>query len=113
MHADMELLEDFRHQLIMRWDHAKVTVPVYASQFRDMALKVEHTLNAHTAAQWGLARDLAVRCTAMSALVALDAYEERRQDGSAEWTRSYAAEYEALRRLAVVGSACDESQLEE
>jgi hypothetical protein len=113
MQINTDVLEGFRNYLVTCWAKSRNFVPGWALLFRGVALEIEHTLNAHTAAQWGLADDTAVRRAAVSALAALDSLEERGRTGVIGWVRQYDAEYAVLRQLARVELECDEPRREE
>jgi hypothetical protein len=113
MHIDTDVLENLRTQLVIKWAQSREFVPTWALLFRGVALEIEGTLNAHTAAQWGLADALTVRRAAMSALIALKSFEVRGRVGDVAWAPAYEAEYAVLRQLAGIESEWEEPELEE
>lgn len=111
--ADRERLEALRKRMGRMAAESAAYTPALASTFNRVGLAIEGVLNAHTAAQWGLADSTTVRRFAIGALSALNALEERRRAGRAEWTLEHVAEYAALSRLAGMESVRDESRMEE
>lgn len=106
--ADQERLEALRKRMGRMAAESAAYTPALAATFNRVGLAIKDALDAHTAAQWGLANSTTVRRAAIGALAALNALEERRRAGKAEWTPEYVAEYAALSRLAEVTVEFDE-----
>lgn len=102
MSTDLDVLEALRAQMARNAQESAPYVPGWSQMMRAISVTVERALNAHLAAELGLAKPRDVVMAAHRALVALESYVERGVVSGMGKTHQYTAERAALCRLAGV-----------